>query len=146
MVKVRRAQIMRGTEQRSSTKLGPHLECGDLSPLLWLADVSARQGAFGARRTSSGEAFVAIRRRQVAGRNMACEEAGKALTYAIIGIFCFGFVFGSMAISKGLEARRLIREDPRLTGEAKANVALILGTMVLILWVLGMIGRAKRRL
>src|SRR5437868_14869771 len=68
MVKVRRAQIMRGTEQRSSTKLGPHLECGDLSPLLWLADVSARQGAFGARRTSSGEEFVPIRRRQVAFR------------------------------------------------------------------------------
>ena len=82
---------------------------------------------------------------QVADGNMTCEEAGKALTYAIIGIFCFGIIFGPMAISKAVEARRLIREDPRLMGLAKANVALILGTLVLILWVLGMIARAKAR-
>ena len=82
---------------------------------------------------------------QVIDGNMVCEEAGKALTFAIIGIFCFGIVFGPMAIRKAVQARKLIRDDPRLTGLAKANVALILGIMVLILWVLGMIARGKAR-
>lgn len=82
---------------------------------------------------------------QVTDGNMTCEEAGKALTYAIIGIFCLGFIFGAMAIQKAVEARRLIREDPRLTGLAKANVALILGTMVIIIWVMNLVMRAKSR-
>ena len=75
---------------------------------------------------------------------MTCEEAGKALTYAIVGMFCLGFVFGSMAIQKAVEARRLIREDPRLTGLAKANVALILGVIGVILWVLYIVERGRR--
>jgi hypothetical protein len=82
---------------------------------------------------------------QLTDGNMACEEAQQALNYAIIGIFCFGIVFGPMAISKAVAARRLIREDPRLTGEAKANVALILGIMVLLLWLIGVAGKAKAR-
>ncbi len=82
---------------------------------------------------------------QLTDGNMACEEAQQALNYAIIGIFCFGIIFGPMAISKAVAARRLIREDPRLTGEAKANVALILGIMVLLLWLIGVIGKARAR-
>ena len=82
---------------------------------------------------------------QVADGNMTCEEAGKALTYGIVGMFCLGFIFGPMAIQKAVEARRLIREDPRLTGLAKANVALILGVIALILWVLYLVERGRSR-
>lgn len=75
--------------------------------------------------------------------DIPCETAGKALTYAIIGIFCFGFILGPMAIAKAVEAKREIAEDPDLCGLAKANVALLLGIAVLIFWVLGMISRFK---
>jgi Trk-type K+ transport system membrane component len=85
---------------------------------------------------------------QVTDGNMKCEEAGQALGYAIAGLLCFfgyiGIIFAATAISKAVQARRLIREDPRLVGEAKANVALILGTMVCILWVIAIFGRVKR--
>ena len=37
-------------------------------------------------------------------------------------------------------------EAIRLTGEAKANVALILGGMTCLLWIIAMIGQAKARL
>lgn len=72
-----------------------------------------------------------------------CEAAGKALLYSIIGIFCFGIIFGPMAISKAVEARREIRENPQLAGLAKANVGLLLGIMVLVFWVLGMVAKFK---
>src|SRR4030095_3701036 len=79
---------------------------------------------------------------QLKDGTMACEEAGKALTYAIIGIFCVGFILGPMAIAKAMEARRLIAEDPRLTGLAKANVGLVLGIMALLFWVLRVSSKA----
>jgi hypothetical protein len=75
--------------------------------------------------------------------NMDCEPAGKALTYSIIGIFCFGIILGPMAIAKAIEAKREMKEDPRLAGLAKANVGLMLGITEILLWVLGMIGRVK---
>jgi len=78
--------------------------------------------------------------------NVPCETAGKALTYAIIGIFCLGFVFGPMAVAKAVEARKEISADPRMAGLAKANTALLLGVAVLVLWVLGMIARLARKL
>ena len=81
---------------------------------------------------------------QVTDGNMACEEAKQALTYAIIGMFCFGFVFGPMAMSKAISARRQIRDDPRLTGEAKANAGLVLGLMGLLLWLISIVGRVMR--
>jgi len=76
--------------------------------------------------------------------NTPCEAANKALTYSLIGIFCFGVVLGPMAIAKAVEARREIRDDPSLSGLAKANVGLLLGIAVLILWILGMISRARQ--
>ena len=80
---------------------------------------------------------------QVTDGNMECEEAGKALLYACIGIFCFGIILGPMAISKAVQARKLIADDPRLSGLAKANVGFVLGIMVLFFWLLNIINRAK---
>lgn len=70
-----------------------------------------------------------------------CEEAGEALKYAIIGIFCFGIILGPIAISKAREAKRLIEADPTLTGAGKASAAQIIGVVVIILWVVGMLSR-----
>ena len=76
--------------------------------------------------------------------NLPCEAAGKALTYSIIGIFCFGIVLGPMAVAKAIEARKEIRDDPDLAGLAKANVGLLLGIAVLVFWVLGMMSRFQK--
>ncbi|MFO1512093.1 MAG: DUF4190 domain-containing protein [Verrucomicrobiota bacterium] len=77
--------------------------------------------------------------------NEPCEAASKALTYSIVGIFCFGIVLGPMAIAKAIEAKKQIRDDPRLAGLVKANIGLLLGITVLALWVLGMIEKMKGR-
>jgi len=71
------------------------------------------------------------------------EAAGKALTYSIVGIFCFGIILGPMAIAKAIEAKKEIREDPRLGGLAKANVGLLLGAAEIVLWLIGMVAKLK---
>ncbi|MBN1673668.1 MAG: DUF4190 domain-containing protein [Kiritimatiellae bacterium] len=53
-----------------------------------------------------------------------CDEAKKALWYAILGPFCF--VCAIMAIAAALKARREIKGNPRLTGSGKATAALII--------------------
>lgn len=70
-----------------------------------------------------------------------CKEAKEALTYAIVGIFCFGIILEPIAISKALKARKMMQMNPQLTGSGKATAALIIGIVALVLWVLGMIAR-----
>lgn len=76
-----------------------------------------------------------------------CEEAGEALKYAIIGIFCFGPILGPIAISKALKAKKAIKENPRLEGSGKATAAMIIGIFDLVLgviYIIAQIGRAGR--
>ncbi len=70
-----------------------------------------------------------------------CKEAGEALTYAIVGLFCFGFILGPIAISKASKAKKMIALNPRLTGSGKATAATIIGIVGLVLWVLSLIMR-----
>ena len=70
-----------------------------------------------------------------------CKEAGEALTYAIVGLFCFGIILEPIAISKALKAKKMMAANPRLTGSGKATAALIISIVGLILWVLGMVAR-----
>jgi hypothetical protein len=70
-----------------------------------------------------------------------CAEAGEALKYAIIGIFCFGFILGPIAISKAVKARKTIEGNPRLTGSGKATAALVVGSIALALSALGLFVR-----
>lgn len=67
---------------------------------------------------------------------MPCKEAGEALTYAIIGIFCFGIILEPIAIYKALKAKKMIAANPRLTGSGKATAALIIAVVALGLWVI----------
>ncbi len=88
---------------------------------------------------------MAVTQQPVGGnqRTRTCVEAGEALKYAIIGIFCFGFILGPMAIHKALKAKKQIADDPRLDGSGKATAALIIGIIVCVLWVLGVIARVN---
>jgi hypothetical protein len=70
-----------------------------------------------------------------------CKEAGEALTYAIFGIFCFGFILEPIAIMKASKAKKMIAMNPRLSGSGKANAAFIIGIVGFILWIIGMIAR-----
>ena len=70
-----------------------------------------------------------------------CVEASEALKYAILSLFCCGLILGPMAIQKGLKARRAIQSDPTLTGEAKANIAIMIGIVALAMWAVNMISR-----
>src|ERR1044072_4426716 len=70
------------------------------------------------------------------GPKQTLPEAKEALKYAIIGIFCFGFVLGPMAIVKGTNAKKAIAEDPRYEGEGLATAAQIIGSIVSLLSVL----------
>ncbi len=68
-----------------------------------------------------------------------CKEASNALLFAIIGIFCLGIILEPYAISRALEAKKLMAEDPRLTGESKATAAITIGIIGLVLWLAGII-------
>ena len=70
-------------------------------------------------------------------------SADDALKYAIIGIFCFGIILEPLAIAKALKAKKEIAADPMLTGEGKANAALIIGIVGLLLWIAGLIYRVS---
>ncbi len=70
-----------------------------------------------------------------------CPEANEALKYALIGLLCFGIILEPIAINKALKARKMIAANPNLTGSGKATAALIIATIGLVLWVLGIMAR-----
>ena len=70
-----------------------------------------------------------------------CKEAKSALTYAIVGIFCFGIILEPIAFFKALQAKKLIKEDPRLTGDGKATAALIISIVSLVLWIVSIVAQ-----
>ena len=73
-----------------------------------------------------------------------CKEASEALTFAIVSLFCFGIILGPVAISKASKAKKMIELNPRLTGSGKATAAMIIGSIALVLWVLGLIARVSK--
>jgi hypothetical protein len=70
-----------------------------------------------------------------------CKEAKDALVMAIIGLFCFGIILEPLAIAKALKAKKLIADDPTLTGSEMATAALVIAIAGLCLWVVGMFAR-----
>jgi Domain of unknown function (DUF4190) len=75
-----------------------------------------------------------------------CPEASEALTFAIISLFCFGFITGPMAISKALKARSRMAQDSDLTGSGKATAAIIIGMLSSGFWLLAMLsGLASKK-
>jgi hypothetical protein len=69
--------------------------------------------------------------------------AADAIKYALIGIICLAIILQPMAIYKAIQAKKEIAADPQLTGEGKANAALIIGILALVLWVIGIMSRVS---
>jgi tetratricopeptide (TPR) repeat protein len=70
----------------------------------------------------------------VVAPSIPCKEAGEALTFSIVGIFCFGIVMGPLAISRALKARKMIAANPNLTGSGKATAGLVIGIIDVVGW------------
>ncbi|QIF02698.1 hypothetical protein [Roseimicrobium sp. ORNL1] len=70
-----------------------------------------------------------------------CKEAADALKFAFIGLLCFGFILGPMAIFKAVEAKKLMRDDPTLLGSGKSTAALVVGIFALALWLMSLVSR-----
>jgi hypothetical protein len=73
--------------------------------------------------------------------SIPCKEANEALTYAIIGIFCFGIILEPIALSKAAKAKKMIDLNPRLLGSGKVLAARIIASIALVLWVISLIYR-----
>jgi hypothetical protein len=64
--------------------------------------------------------------------------AGEALTYAILSPFCFGVIFGPLAIQRAIRAKNEMKGDPRISGWGKANAAIVIGLVGTLIWALGL--------
>jgi hypothetical protein len=62
-----------------------------------------------------------------------CKEASEALTYALVGILCFGFILQPIALVKASEAKKKLDANPELTGSGKVTAARIIAIVVLVL-------------
>lgn len=70
-----------------------------------------------------------------------CKEAKEALIYGIVSLFCCAIIIGPIAIYKGLQARKMMAMNPRLSGSGKATAGIVLGIVGLVLFVVVMIAR-----
>ena len=75
---------------------------------------------------------------------LPCKEANDALTYAIVGIFCFGIILEPLALVKAAKAKKMLAMNPRLTGSGKVTAAYIIAIVALVLWVIGIIARVSQ--
>jgi len=73
------------------------------------------------------------------------KEASGALTYSLIGILCFGFILGPVAIHKGIKALKIIRNEPGYKGKGKAIAGIVIGSIVTLLNILGLIVKLSGR-
>jgi Prokaryotic RING finger family 1 len=69
------------------------------------------------------------------GPKRTSPEAKEALKYALIGLLCFGFVLGPLAIIRGTAAKKTIAHNPMLEGEGLATAAQIIGGIEVLLFV-----------
>jgi len=77
---------------------------------------------------------------------VVASEAKTALTFAILGIFCFGFIFGFLAYRKANEAIETIDiYDVAHDKRGMATAAKILGIIDIVLWALGLVLRFALR-
>src|SRR5215471_10035418 len=69
-------------------------------------------------------------------------EAKTALILSIVGIFCFGFIFGYLALRKANDALETIQiYNVAHDKKGLAMTAKILAIIDIVLWVLGLIAR-----
>jgi len=64
---------------------------------------------------------------------------GEALTYSIVGLFCFGIILEPMALIKSNQALKEIAANPSLPGREKAVAARWIAIVGIGLWVVAII-------
>ena len=72
----------------------------------------------------------------------AADDARTALIFAIIGVFCFGFIFGFLAFRRANQAIEII--DHYDVAKDKRGIAMgakILGIVDIVLWAIGLLAR-----
>lgn len=72
----------------------------------------------------------------------AADDARTALIFAIIGVFCFGFIFGFLAFRRANQAIEII--DHYDVAKDKRGIAMgakILGIVDIVLWAVGLLAR-----
>lgn len=72
-----------------------------------------------------------------------CDEARTALMLAILGVFCCGPIFGSMAVAKGSAAKKIIQADDRLVGSGMATTAITIGVIDVVIWLISLVQRVN---
>jgi aerobic-type carbon monoxide dehydrogenase small subunit (CoxS/CutS family) len=70
-----------------------------------------------------------------------CPDAGQALAFAIVGLFICGIILEPIAISKAMSAKKMIAENPRLTGSGKATAAMVIAIIGLVVWAIALIAQ-----
>jgi hypothetical protein len=60
--------------------------------------------------------------------------AKNALIFGIVGLFCFGIIFGPLAIINARRAQNAIAMNPGMTGGGMAIAGLVLGIIDIIGW------------
>jgi len=76
----------------------------------------------------------------------AATEARDALIMSIVGLFCFGFIFGFLAFRKANSALETIRTyDVAPEKSSMATVAKVLGVIDIVCWGIGLIARIALR-
>ena len=73
-----------------------------------------------------------------------CKEASEALQYAIVSIFCFGLILAPVALGKVAKAKKILALNPKLQGSGKVTAATAIAWSVLVLWLLGVLGRVLK--
>ncbi|HEU4390224.1 MAG TPA: hypothetical protein VFV34_20650, partial [Blastocatellia bacterium] len=71
-----------------------------------------------------------------------CKTANQALIFslvALVPICFFPLVFGGLGISNALKARKEMEQDPLLTGSGKATAALVISSIAIFLYVIGIV-------
>jgi uncharacterized protein DUF4339/uncharacterized protein DUF4190 len=69
------------------------------------------------------------------------KEAQTAMILAIVGIFCCGIILGPIAIVKGNNAKKSMQASGNFEGQGMATAAVIIGTIDLVLFLVGLILR-----
>jgi len=87
----------------------------------WLPSITGKEG------TEAGQKKGHVPR----GKEL-CQEAKTGLNMAIAGIIPF---VGILGIWKSVQAKKLISQNRRLTGEGRALAGIIVGTVTVVIWV-----------
>jgi hypothetical protein len=72
-----------------------------------------------------------------------CQDAKTALGIAFLGVFCFGFILGPVAIVKAQGAKKQIAANPALGGAGWANAATVVGAVVFAFQILSFLTRMR---